>query len=574
MFEALSTSGSDCPSEPSASGASDSGLRAKAFEGDPTTALSKGKDDAFEGDPTAASSKGKDKGPTVDDMLSDDSGDDSNRVSSDFGSVSEGCGSQDPDSAAPLSKRSKVGLDNAKSWQLTVAEMADRLELEGVRRKKFRDTLKNHKRSRKRIASRHKHASDALASLSASYNKGKLRIGDMADPDWERRKQRPDHGRRAHPQAWSLSGTIELAFSSIGALSRNFTTRRSVDAIASVALAALAHQKESLRAWSRFCLPASGPCKWVCMSRSHDSTPIRIRFGQLRELKQVARFWCKQGKPLKGNKPAASTDVWKLHTWEDIQHTAGALPSHGIVELMAQRGCIAWPEQHGAFVAHQRRDLFFPPKFLQRTNGSTIFACMQQADPGLTFEKFFEMASFVDYLVVVVGSDLAASCSRAKHEVRFRCKQHNEAAFRTGQGVALFIDGQCAAHTIHREIEGHFATKELPPYLPTQHHRPRPSPPSPRQLSPSIRSLQRPPPRSLPATPLCSRMPSGTAIPPTPFTDPFIVPIRTLPRSIPPPITPGPFPSHPTHLTPHAISFMGCSHYLAVSFGFFRYFAF
>ena len=134
----------------------------------------------------------------------------------------------------------------------------------------------------------------------------------------------------------------------------------------------------------------------------------------------------------------------------------------------------------------------------------------------MTFEKFFEMASFVDYLVVVVGSDLAASCSRAKHEVRFRCKQHNEAAFRTGQGVALFIDGQCAAHTIHREIESHFATKELPPYLPTQHHRPRPSPPSPRQLSPSIRSLQRPHPRSLPAAPLCSRMPSGTATPPYP----------------------------------------------------------
>ena len=130
--------------------------------------------------------------------------------------------------------------------------------------------------------------------------------------------------------------------------------------------------------FSRFYLPASGRCKWVCMSRAHDSTPIKIRFGQLRELQKVARFWCKQGKLVKGRK-AASTDEWKLLTWEDIQHSAGVLPSHGIVELMAQRGCIAWPEQHGAFVAHQRRDLFFPPKFLQQTNGSTIFACMQQA---------------------------------------------------------------------------------------------------------------------------------------------------------------------------------------------------
>ena len=503
MFEGLSSSGSDCPSEPSASGPSESGLRAKARIPSPKKLrLGSG-----EGDPTAASSKGKDKGPIIDDMLSDDSGDGSNRISSLFSSVSEGCGAQDPDLPAPLSKRSKVGFENAKSWQLTMTEMADRLELKGARRTKFRDAFKNDRCSKKRMASRQKRAPDALASLSASYNKGKLRIGDMADPEFERRKNKPDHGHCAHPRAWSLSGTIELAFSSIGALSRNTITRRPVDAIASVALAALAHQKESLRAWSKFHLPASGPCKWVCMSRSHDSTPIRIRFGQLRELQQVARYWCKQGKPVKGNK-AAATDEWKLLTWEEIKHTAGALPSHGIVELMAQRGCIAWPEQHGAFVAHERRDLFFPPKFLQQTNGSTIFACMQQADTGLTFEKFFEMASFVDYLVVVVGSDLAASGSRAKHEVRFRCKQHNEAAFRTGQGVAVFIECQCSAHTIHREIEGHFATKELPPYPPTPHHRPHPIIPTqsliatPPNHRPSLHSAQgRPvaqPPRPTP----------------------------------------------------------------------------
>ena len=457
MFEGLSSSGSDCPSELSASGASGSGLRAKAF------------DDAFEGDPIAASSKGKDKGQSVDLMLSDASGDDSNRVPSDFSTMSEGCGPQDPDLAPPLLKQGWACSDDAaKSRGALPSEIADQLGLfDAVGRKKMRRSLLNHKRHRKKMASRHRHTSDALVSLSASYNKGKLRIGDMADPDWERRKQRPDHGRRAHPKAWSLSGTIDFAFSSIGALSRNFTTRRPVDAIASVALAARAHQEDSLRAWSRFIrkikhkenqthsthryavficgcprtevgqergleglnrdailhvktvfwrtfwcslgllgspgrarsgpkirhqygfpcaclwfsrfyLPASGHCKWVCMTRAHDSTPIKIRFGQLRELQQVARFWCKQGKLVKGKK-AASMDEWKLLTWEDIQHTAGALPSHGIVELMAQRGCIAWPEQRGAFVAHQRRDLFFPPKFLQQTNGSTIFACMQQA---------------------------------------------------------------------------------------------------------------------------------------------------------------------------------------------------
>ena len=65
-----------------------------------------------EGDPTAASSKGKDKGPIIDDMLSDGSGVGSNRISSPFSSVSEGCGAQDPDLPAPLSNKSKVGFEN------------------------------------------------------------------------------------------------------------------------------------------------------------------------------------------------------------------------------------------------------------------------------------------------------------------------------------------------------------------------------------------------------------------------------------------------------------------------------
>ena len=103
---------------------------------------------------------------------------------------------------------------------------------------------------------------------------------------------------------------------------------------------------------------------------------------------------------------------------------------------------------------------FFAPKFLQGTNGSTIFACMQQADASLTIERSCEMTSFADYVVLIVGSDLAASCTRAKHEVLSRCKQHNEGSLRAGQGVVVFIEVQCAAHIIHREIESAFKSQE------------------------------------------------------------------------------------------------------------------
>ena len=358
-------------------------LRLGSGEGEPTAASSKGKDKAptfddmlsddsgtpkkfrlgsGEGDPTAASSKGKDKVPTLDDMLSDDSGDGSSRASSDFSSVSEAREIQDPDLAPPLSKRSKVGLENAQRWKFTMTDMADQLELEGDKRVKFKDMHKNERRSKNKLASRQESTTGALASLATAYNKGNLRLGDLADPDFGRRKQRPDHGRRAHPQAWSLSGTIDLAFKSIGALCQGAAhgaqTRRPMDAIAAVALAALAHQQDALRDWSRFYLPASGP-KWVCMTRSHDSTPIKIRFGQLQKLQQVARYWHKHSK----------TTEAQLLSFEDIKQTAGPLPSHGIAELMAQMGCIAWPEQRGDDVVHQRRNIFFPPKFLDGDEG-------------------------------------------------------------------------------------------------------------------------------------------------------------------------------------------------------------
>ena len=99
-----------------------------------------------------------------------------------------------------------------------------------------------------------------------------------------------------------------------------------------------------------------------------------------------------------------------------------------MIELMIQQGCFAWPEQHDDFVVQHSKNIFFPPKVLEQANGSTIFAGMQQAGADSSLEQFFEMASFVDFLVVFVCSDLAGSCGRAKHEVMFRCKQHNGGA--------------------------------------------------------------------------------------------------------------------------------------------------
>ena len=423
-------------------------------------------------DPHAASSDGKGVGPTSDDrhvpldILSDDSGSPSGGASSDFSSISADRGHRDPELLPALSKRAQLFSEGRKASALTMSQMADRLELDGVKRKAFRDAAYKAARSQKKKASSAESTSSALASLSAAYNKGMLRIGEMADPDHEQRKK--VRGYRVHPKAWTISGTIEVAFSSVGVLHQGHrglaATTRPLDAFAAVALAAIDFQREALRAWSKFFMPASGRCKWVCMTRSHDSTPLKIRFGMLKELQQVARYWHKTGK-IGGSQKTGLEARAQLLTFDELKQRTKALPSYGITELMVQRGCFAWPERRGDFVVQQSKNIFFPPKFLARTNGSTIFACMQAAGAGSSLEQFFEMSSFVDFLVVFVGSDLASSCGRAKQEVLFRCKQHNEGAVQAGQGVVLLIQGDCAAHIVHREVEGHFKTQELIPRL-------------------------------------------------------------------------------------------------------------
>ena len=137
-------------------GSSPKKLRLGTGEGDPAAASSKGKEKAptvddllSEGDPAAASSKGEEKAPSLDDMLSDASSDGSGRASREFSSVSEARDFQDADLAPPLSKRSEVGEENAKSWKFTTTQLADQLELEGGKRDKFRKLLANQRRSQK-----------------------------------------------------------------------------------------------------------------------------------------------------------------------------------------------------------------------------------------------------------------------------------------------------------------------------------------------------------------------------------------------------------------------------------------
>ena len=106
--------------------------------------------------------------------------------------------------------------------------------------------------------------------------------------------------------------------------------RRQLDASALVSLSAQAHLDQCLAVW-RHRLGRDG-VQWVVIARNHDSTPMRIRFGALKELALCARYWCKskfEPKPLYLD-AAGYREFMQKET----------LPANGFVELMGQTGAL------------------------------------------------------------------------------------------------------------------------------------------------------------------------------------------------------------------------------------------
>jgi hypothetical protein len=191
--------------------------------------------------------------------------------------------------------------------------------------------------------------------------------------------------------------------------------------------------------------------------RSHDSTPIRVAFGQLGDLASAARYWHK-------DKITGSSSLLTLDEYSSIYTK---LPSFGIVEMLAQKGVVAWPvEQDGDFIAVERRNLFFQPTFLERCNASTIYRALDVASPLIALRRIIEMSITVTgFIVIFIGSDLASSCGRLKMEYARITADHNRFAVRDGRAVILLVDGPCCAHILHREVEKSFGLHRLIPKL-------------------------------------------------------------------------------------------------------------
>ena len=154
----------------------------------------------------------------------------------------------------PNSMKQKQGLhlmpaNDAKRLGLTAASL-------GVSGGSAVRKLKAARRAACRATNQTRRALDELksqlASTSAVWNRGQLRRGTRLDPQANKRQCVRTSGRY-HPNSWTALGTVRLAFSRISALTPDASslneTRRPLDGIAAVALAARDYQSQALRTW-------------------------------------------------------------------------------------------------------------------------------------------------------------------------------------------------------------------------------------------------------------------------------------------------------------------------------------
>jgi hypothetical protein len=269
---------------------------------------------------------------------------------------------------------------------------------------KFKVLKKKVKRSQQKSAAALHSMRSKLVATQVAWNRDKLRRQDRLDIDHAVRRK----GRRVqvgcsvqglHPRAWTAAGTLQVAFRSIGALTPSAntlrTTRRELDAISAVSLASQSHQQDATRTWA-VSLESSRP-RWIFAGREHDSTPIRVSFGLLHDLAEVARYWHRTHK--KG--PSCL-----LTHAEYMPVCPTTLPEYGIIELLAQSCRIAWPElaQGTDFHTVHTKHVPMPAVFMSRSNASTIFASLDRVDPHLAFDKLVALTASVDFVVIFLGS--------------------------------------------------------------------------------------------------------------------------------------------------------------------------
>lgn len=265
-------------------------------------------------------------------------------------------------------------------------------------------------------------------ALGQAWNKELgLRVGDLvtAGEDQECRD----------PNMWSHSGLLRTGWKEVGNKAPHFSsggatgvneTRRSLDALGSLAAAVLIASEKSLEAWI-----AKRPNGSVLhVSRIHDPTPLILSFGALEgELQPHARFLVPDA-----DRPGQCKAVpWDAYS----KMYPRRQPSKGILDCFAQAAELCAPFQDGL----DRYEHVMPPCVLLVGNASTVFDAVGQGCPHITVPKLNALAGRLKWITLAeVPDNCAVNIRKRRYTARLLAPN------------ILFTPHGCTVHLIQRAV--------------------------------------------------------------------------------------------------------------------------
>ena len=285
----------------------------------------------------------------------------------------------------------------------------------------------------KEILSRSQSSAD-FDALAACWDSTQLRHGDTTAC-----QRVVNQGRGIHPNAWTLPGTLRVAFQGIGATSTHHgrATTHNLSAMGVVSLCAAAARDEHIKQFvaSIQCGLLTPP--WLLLLSSFDLTPVSLCFGQLHDL--IA--------PLVG----CSSNV----------------EARGVLQSMGQISSVHWdePQEEGGVVPRDEKRLC-PPVVLENGTGSNLVAALRKTGGPLSFESLETISRVVPCIALVLGADLAGSNQRGFRYIASRFRAHSEEMHRSGvHHFLLLLYAACVAHILHGICVSTFSGKHVMPRL-------------------------------------------------------------------------------------------------------------
>ena len=307
----------------------------------------------------------------------------------------------------------------------------------------------------------HGELKDQFDKTCAYWNTTRLRVGEFiglnrASCVADKPKAK---GHSYHPNAWTVHGVLRLAFGSLSQGQSEFSrqTAHKHECLAAVALAHEARQSQHVKQFTMSIESKSIKPPWVWLDRAWDSTPVTLRFGIQHDiLRHVATYWYRDLETASKHSSASNGSGWRKLSYDEfMKRGTGKEPTSGCLHLMAQTGCIMWPEPL-VDGRHKMRNetLIFPPTFFGTSNSSVVFQCLKQALAFLSWEAIQNMTYHVPFFVLSLRGDLDSANVRCKMKYAGCIVEHNQfAAESQACGYVAMIDGICLAHVLHRMVE-------------------------------------------------------------------------------------------------------------------------